>query len=273
MGKQLIFVANWKLNLLQKEIHAFAEEMSADLQKLAETKNDLYQQIAAQTIVVLPPFVYMQSLIQAKGTLPLYVGAQNIFFKNSGPYTGEVTAQMVQDLGSSYVLIGHSDRRQHFQETGHIIHKKMEMALETGLRPILCIGETKEEKEKQVTEMSVVDQIESACEGFSAEQARKIILAYEPVWAIGSGKSATPDETNDVHTLIRKVLTRNWGLEMSKKIPVIYGGSVRSDNVAKYLMKPDVDGVLIGAASAQWPHFYKTILNAVKCLHKMKSNE
>ena len=242
--RKTIIAGNWKMNKTASETKKFAEELKALLPKAKWCD-----------VVVCVPAVNISTAIKAFKDARVSVGAQNVFFEKSGAYTGEVSADMLKDLGVKYVIIGHSERRQYFGETDLIVNKKVLAALEAGLHPIICVGETLEQRELGITMELIALQVKSALAGVPAEKLRKCVIAYEPVWAIGTGRTATADQAQEVCAAIRKVIGELYGEAVAKATTVQYGGSMNDGNAAELLSKPDVDGGLIGGAALKAEKF------------------
>ena len=200
-------------------------------------------------IVVCVPFVDIQTAVAACEGSNIHVGAQNVHFKAKGAYTGEISAQMLTEIGCEYVVLGHSERRQYFGETDVTVNKRLTAALNAGLKPILCVGELLEERDQDITFEVVARQLKIALMGVSAEDAKKVIIAYEPVWAIGTGRTATAEQAEEVCEQIRATLSDKYGIEVAEAMTVQYGGSMKASNAAELLSKTNVDGGLIGGAS------------------------
>ena len=245
--RKTIIAGNWKMNKTASETKKFAEELKALLPKAKWCD-----------VVVCVPAVNISTAIKAFKDARVSVGAQNVFFEKSGAYTGEVSADMLKDLGVKYVIIGHSERRQYFGETDLIVNKKVLAALEAGLHPIICVGETLEQRELGITMELIALQVKSALAGVSAEKLRKCVIAYEPVWAIGTGKVAGPDEVLATHTVVRRLLCERLG-ETGNRIPILYGGSVKPANAGNLIGLDNVDGLLIGGASLDAQSFVQII--------------
>ncbi len=233
-----IIAGNWKMNMTPSQTTALIEE----LKPLVEGKDGC-------EIVVCVPFVDISAAKAALAGTNIHVGAQNVHFEAKGAFTGEISAQMLVECGVEYVVIGHSERRQYFGETDVTVNKRLTAALAAGLKPILCVGELLEERDQDVTAETVARQLKIALLGVSAEDAKKVVIAYEPVWAIGTGRTATADQAEEVCALIRATLGAKYGEETAEAITVQYGGSMKASNAAELLSKPNVDGGLIGGAS------------------------
>lgn len=203
----------------------------------------------------------ISAAIKAFKDLRVTVGAENVFYEKSGAYTGEVSADMLKDLGVKYVIIGHSERRQMFGETDFSVNKKVIAALEAGLSPIICVGETLDQRELGVTMELIALQLKSALAGVPAEKVRKCVIAYEPVWAIGTGKTATAQQAAEVCTFIRSTIRHLYGARIARSVTIQYGGSMKPSNAAELLAQPDIDGGLIGGAALDAGQFVE-IINA-----------
>ncbi len=248
--RKTIIAGNWKMNKTAGETKKFAEELKALMPKAKWCD-----------VVVCVPAVNIQTAIKAFKDTRISVGAQNVFYEKSGAYTGEVSADMLKDLGVKYVIIGHSERRQYFGETDTTVNKKVHAALDAGLHPIICVGESLEQREMGITMELVALQVKAALSGVSAEKVRRCVIAYEPVWAIGTGKTATAEQAAEVCTLIRTTIRHLYGARIARSITVQYGGSMKPSNAAELLAQPDIDGGLIGGASLKSGEFVE-IVNA-----------
>ena len=247
--RKTVIAGNWKMNKTPSETTAFVKELIPVAQD------------ATCDVVICTPFVCLQNAVEAAKNTNIHVGAQNLHFEAKGAFTGEVSADMLKDLGVEYVIIGHSERRQYFAETDETVNKKIHTALAAGLKPILCVGELLSQREAGITTETVSVQIKKAFAGVRAEDARHIIVAYEPVWAIGTGKTATADQADEVCGIIRSVLAGLYGAELADEVIIQYGGSMNANNAKELLSKPNVDGGLIGGASLKSEDF-GTILHA-----------
>ena len=211
--------------------------------------------------MVCVPSVDIAAAIKGFKDARVSVGAQNVFYEKNGAYTGEVSADMLKDLGVKYVIIGHSERRQYFGETDLTVNRKVLSALEAGLHPIICVGETLEQRELGITMELIALQVKSALAGVPAEKLRKCVIAYEPVWAIGTGKTATSEQAEEVCREIRAIIRDMYGARAARGVSILYGGSMNAKNAAELLAQPDVDGGLIGGASLK-PNDFATIIAA-----------
>ena len=243
--RKKIVAGNWKMNTNLQEGVALAKEINEAL-KAAQPKCD---------VIIAVPFTHLASINAVIDPAKLGLGAENCANHKSGAYTGEVSAPMVASTGATYVILGHSERRQYYGETSEILKEKVALALENNLTPIFCIGEVLEERENGTYNEVVKKQIEEALFNLSAEDFGKIILAYEPVWAIGTGKTATDDQAEDMHAFIRGVIAERYGKEVAENTSILYGGSCKPSNAPQLFAKPDVDGGLIGGASLECGSF------------------
>ncbi len=246
-----IVAGNWKMNKTLQEGLALAKELNTILAN--ETPNC--------DVVIGTPFIHLASVASAVDTHKIGVAAQNCADKESGAYTGEVSAAMVKSTGAGYVILGHSERRTYYGETAQTLKTKVELALKNNLIPIFCIGEVLEERESNVHFEVVKSQIIDSLFDLSAEDFSKIILAYEPVWAIGTGKTATPAQAQEMHAFIRQTLASKYGKEIANNCSILYGGSCNPGNARELFSNPDVDGGLIGGASLKAADF-KAIIDA-----------
>src|SRR5271165_3016815 len=210
-------------------------------------------------IVVCPPFVDLHTAIEAAEGSNIAIGAQNVHWEKEGAFTGEISAPMLTALNVTHVIIGHSERRQYFNETDDTVNRRLELALEFGLTPIVCVGEVLEEREAGLTEDVLRSQCVRAFNGISARKAAKLVIAYEPVWAIGTGKTATPQMASDAHMVIRHEAEKAFGKEFAEALRILYGGSVKPDNASTLLSEEEIDGALVGGASLEPASFTKIV--------------
>ena len=248
--RKTIIAGNWKMNKTASETKQFADELKTILPRAKWCD-----------ALVCVPSVNIPAALRAFKDMRVSVGAENVFYEKSGAYTGEVSADMLKDLGVKYVIIGHSERRQYFGETDITVNKKVHAALEAGLHPIVCVGESLEQRELGVTMDLISLQVKSALAGVSAEKLRKCVIAYEPVWAIGTGRTATPEQAGEVCTFIRATIRHMYGARIARSITIQYGGSMNPSNAAELLAQPDIDGGLIGGAALK-PDQFVAIINA-----------
>ena len=237
--RKWIVAGNWKMNNSIAESVRLATEIKQGVSGLTNGQ-----------VVVAPPFTALQSVNDVLRGSAVALAAQNMYFENKGAYTGEVSPLMLRDAGCSYVLVGHSERRKYFLESDEMVNSKALSALSAGLRPIICVGETEAERNKGVTESVVGRQVRAALAEVAVEKLPEIVIAYEPVWAIGTGKVATPEQAEDVHDFIRRLMMEIYGC-MAEDVRILYGGSVTKDNIAELIAMKDIDGALVGGASLQ----------------------
>ena len=228
----------------------------------AETARQLVERVAGVTdvdIMIAPTYTALVPVFEVIQNSPIGLGAQNLFWENEGAYTGEISAPMLKAVGCEYGIIGHSERRQYFGESDETVNKKIQAAIQVGLKPVFCVGETEKERESEQT-LSVLDkQVKKGLEGLVSGQLDTLIIAYEPVWAIGTGKTASDDQAQEVHQLIRSLVKKNFGNALSDSIRILYGGSVKPDNIAGLMSMPDIDGALVGGASLGAESFSKIV--------------
>ena len=249
------FVAgNWKMNTDSSSCVELAQSIASGATETASVK---------ATVAVFPPFIYLQSVIKALGASSVGVGAQDVYFEPDGAFTGEISTSMLKDIGCTYCLCGHSERRHVIGETDELINKKLTAAISGGLLPILCVGELLAEREASKTNDVVTRQLENGLAGLRAEKVSAITIAYEPVWAIGTGLTATPQQAQEVHDFIRKLLANMFSDELAGGIRIQYGGSVKPDNAAELMAQPDIDGLLVGGASLKAEGFLAIIQGAI----------
>ncbi|WP_028783682.1 triose-phosphate isomerase [Thalassobacillus devorans] len=247
MRKQVI-AGNWKMNKVLNEAEQFAQA----------AKNEVPSEEQVES-VVCAPFPFLHTLVKETEGTPLKVGAQNMHFEESGAFTGEVSPVMLKDLGVSYVVLGHSERRELFGETDEDVNKKVHAAFKHELTPIVCVGETLEQRENNETMNHVEAQVKNALEGLSDEQVQQVIIAYEPIWAIGTGKTSSAEDANEVCSHIRKIVKEFSSEEAAEAVRIQYGGSVKPANVDDLLGQSDIDGALVGGASLEADSFLKLV--------------
>ncbi len=246
------FIAgNWKMNLDRKAAVALAEAVAREADKLSHVD-----------LAVCPPFCYLDAVGQAIRGTRLALGAQNVYCQPNGAFTGEISAAMLCDLGVEYVILGHSERRHILCETDAEINKKIHAALQAGLRPILCVGELLSEHEAGRTMEVIRTQFDGSLVGVAGEQFQNVTIAYEPVWAIGTGKVATPQQAEEVHLALRKMIAERYNDGIAQSVPIQYGGSVKPENARELLGQPDIDGALVGGASLKADQFLGIVAEA-----------
>jgi len=250
--RKAVIAGNWKMNKTRPEAKALIEELKPLVAN------------AACDVVACVPFTNLETALDAAKGSNIKIGAQNCHFEKSGAFTGEISADMLKEMGVEYVVIGHSERRQYFGETDVTVNKRTKAALAAGLTVILCVGEMLEDRENGITEELVALQTKIALKDVSKDELKNVIIAYEPVWAIGTGKTATADQANEVCEVIRNVIAKIYDKEAADAITIQYGGSMNAGNAAELLAKPDVDGGLIGGASLKAPDFAVIVDAATK---------
>ena len=238
-----IIAGNWKMNKTVAEAISLIEEIKP-LVKDAQCE-----------VIVCPTFLCLDAVIKAVKGTNIKVGAQNMHFEESGAYTGEIAPGMLKDMGIEYVIIGHSERRQYFNETDETVNKKLKAAYAHNIIPILCIGETLEEREGNITEKVLENQVRLDLEGLTKAQVEELVIAYEPIWAIGTGKTATADQANETIAFIRSTVGAMFGQDIAEKLRIQYGGSVKPSTIKEQMGKSDIDGGLIGGASLKAEDF------------------
>lgn len=242
-----IIAGNWKMHKTIAEAVEFVNEIKG---KVNNTDVEA---------VICAPFTLLKDLKEATKGTSIKIGAQNMHYADNGAFTGEISAPMLKELDIDYVVLGHSERRQYFNETNETVNKKVLKALEAGIDPILCIGETLEEREADKTKDICKVQTEKALENVTAEDMKKVVIAYEPIWAIGTGKTATAEQANDVIAYVREVVKGLYGEEISEEVRIQYGGSVKPSNVSEIMNQTDIDGALVGGASLQPADFTELV--------------
>ena len=240
--------ANWKMHKTVHESVVFVKEFRSMVKDIVDVE-----------IVVAPPFTALHAVAEAARVSVVGVGAQNLHWEREGAFTGEISAAMLREAGAEYVIIGHSERRRLFHETDETVNRKLLAALDAKLTSIVCIGETLEERESDQT-MAVLDrQIRQGLDGLNGEQIAGLVVAYEPVWAIGTGRNATPEQAAEAHAHIRSRIRQGFGADAAEQCHVIYGGSVKADNIHELMLSPDVDGALVGGASLDVRGFFDIV--------------
>ena len=257
MSRRPIMAGNWKMNNLTSDSKALIEGILAGIKDLNESQ--------MPEVVVAPTFTSLALVSDMiKGNSKIALSAQNCHWEKSGAYTGEISVEMLSDIGCEYIIIGHSERRQYFSETDEMINKKAKAILAGGLLPIICCGETLEQREAGVTDEHIASQIRAALAGLSNEEIAKSVIAYEPIWAIGTGKTCDSVEANRVIAMIRKVVSEVSNVETADAIRILYGGSVKPSTIEEQMSMSDIDGALIGGASLTAESFNEIITNSMK---------
>ena len=245
--RKKVIAGNWKMNMLPNETMEYIENFS---KLVKDTQNE---------VILCVPYIDLFYALMAAQDTNIKIGAQNMHFAESGAYTGEVSAKMLKSIGVEYVIIGHSERRQYFAETDESVNKKVKAAFENELKPIVCVGETLEEREKGITEKIITNQTKLALDGLTNNQVENVIIAYEPIWAIGTGKTATSEDANNSIKAIREEIKNIYGNEVAEKVIIQYGGSVKSSNAKELFETSDIDGGLVGGASLMADEFSKIV--------------
>ena len=255
--RKTVIGGNWKMNLLPSDVGGYAKALTGGIPKPCKAE-----------IVLAVPFVSIPAAISAFSGSAVQIAAQNVSEHPSGAFTGEVSASQLYDIGVRRVIVGHSERRLYFCESDAIINKKVHAAISGGLDPIICVGESAEVRNSGCADELVAFQVKSALSGVSAEMLSRVVIAYEPVWAIGTGNVASPGQAQEMCSHIRAVISGIYGGELSETVPVIYGGSMDENNAGELLALPDIDGGLIGRASLSPPAFFKIIQSSEEALNK-----
>jgi triosephosphate isomerase len=244
-----VIAGNWKMNKTVGEARSLA----------IEVKHRVINLTGEVEVVVCPPYTALAAVAEVLGQSDVGLGAQNLYWEPKGAYTGEVSAGMLVDAGCRYVILGHSERRKYFAEKDEEVARKAHAARAAGLTPFVCVGETLEEREAGVMKDVVRGQVLGSLRGMNEENMLHVILAYEPVWAIGTGKTATPEQAQEVHAFIRNILIDLYGLEVALRVRIQYGGSVKPENIRDLMAQPDIDGALVGGASLEAETFAKLV--------------
>ncbi|MFC1658902.1 triose-phosphate isomerase [Candidatus Omnitrophota bacterium] len=246
--RRLIIAGNWK--------------MYKDIPQAIELANGLFRELNnldSLDIVICPVFTALSSVSDVITDSNIQLGAQDAYWQDEGAFTGEVSCLMLKDAGCKFVIIGHSERRQYFSETNESVNKKLKAALKTGLIPIICVGETLSQRENNKTFTVIQEQIQQGLEGLPAQEIKGLVIAYEPVWAIGTGKNATAVQAEEVHKHIRQLLAGMYSNDVAASIRIQYGGSVKPENIEELILKPDIDGALVGGASLKIDSFSQIV--------------
>jgi triosephosphate isomerase len=251
--RKKIVAANWKMNMTQGESAHFVESFLRHIGEITDVE-----------IVIIPPFTAIAAVTEALGRAQnIKVGAQNMYWEKAGAFTGEISASLLRDLFVHYVVLGHSERRTLFGETDEMINRKVRAALEAKLRPIVCIGETLEQRDKGNVEKILSIQLHGSLAGLKAKELQDSVIAYEPVWAIGTGRNATPQQAQEAHAFIRRILGQMSDQATAERVRIQYGGSVKPENARELMKQTDIDGALVGGASLD-PRSFAEIVNAAR---------
>ena len=232
------------MNTNARSSSVLAEGIASELNQLSSNRLDA---------AICPPFVYLQQIAKVISSSNIALGAQDVYYESDGAFTGQISCQMLKDIGCTYVIIGHSERRQYFGETGETVDKKVQAALQVSLKPIMCVGETLEENEAGKTETVLARQVIASSDRLY--YLGGLVIAYEPIWAIGTGRSATGEEANQTIGFIRQVISHKHGNDIADSVRILYGGSVTAENIAEFMKQPEIDGALVGGASLKADEF------------------
>jgi triosephosphate isomerase len=243
-----LIAGNWKM-------YKTPPEAAETAQQLVERVGE----VSGVDIMIAPTFTALESVSRVIKDSPVALGAQNLYWEDEGAYTGEISAPMLKSLGCQYCIIGHSERRQYFGETNETVNKKIHAAIQAGLEPVFCVGETEQEREAEQTLIVLDKQVKEGLERLAPDQLDTLIIAYEPVWAIGTGKTATDDQAQEAHQFIRSLVQKNFGDARAESIRILYGGSVKPANIAALMEMPDIDGALVGGASLDAESFSQIV--------------
>ena len=253
MRKKLV-AGNWKMNTTFQDSKKLIKSIRENLDEDTLSKID---------VIICPPFTSLSIARKLTNESGINVGAQNMYYENDGAYTGEISASMLKALGCKYVILGHSERRQYFSETDFTINLKLKKAIENELISIVCVGESLEQRENKIQNQIVKEQLTNCLTAIDRKDFNKIVIAYEPVWAIGTGKTATPEQANQMHIFIRETIEKLYNQDVSANLRILYGGSVNESNSKELFTQSDIDGGLIGGASLKPESFIKIILSAI----------
>ncbi len=247
MRKPLL-AGNWKMHKTVAESQELVKALLADLGNVSDRE-----------VLVCPPYTSLAAVGPLLKGQPIALGAQDVFYEPQGAYTGAISPLMLKDLGCTYVIVGHSERRQHFGDTDEVVNRKLQSVLANGMLPIMCVGETKPQRDAGEAETIVVTQVKAGLAGVGADQMASVVIAYEPVWAIGTGDTATPADAQAMHATIRRTLTELYDEKTAASIRIQYGGSVKPDNVDELMSQADIDGALVGGASLKANDFLRIV--------------
>ncbi|MBI5731486.1 MAG: triose-phosphate isomerase [Ignavibacteriales bacterium] len=249
--RKKVIAGNWKMN----------NDLYGTINLISDLKKELNEKNVEADVIICPPFTSLETASTLLKDSTIKLGAQNMYLEESGAFTGEVSVSMLKSVGCEYVILGHSERRTIFSEGDQVINKKIKTAIKFGLKPIFCIGETLEEREKGITFKVVETQVQNGLKDLSESDLSNLIIAYEPVWAIGTGRNATPQQAQEVHQFIRGLISKLYSPNFARQLVIQYGGSVKADNAKELLSQPDIDGALVGGACLNADSFAK-IINA-----------
>lgn len=254
----MIVAGNWKMHKLTGEAREFVTSLKAKLNGFDSPLQ----------VVLCPPFTALSEVASAIAGTNILLGAQNVYWEEQGAFTGEISPLMLKDLRCTHVIIGHSERREYFGETDETVNKKVLAALKAQLTPIVCVGESEQQRDEGKTEAIITGQVRNGFASLTAQQMAGVTVAYEPVWAIGTGKTATPDQAQEVHALIRQLAGKSFTKEIASSMPILYGGSVKPENADELLDQPDINGALVGGASLEPDAFEKIVRSGANAIDK-----
>ena len=257
--RKTIIAGNWKMYKTTKEAVQLVKNLKEELKDMQTLNRDFSGSGQNIEVILCPPFPSLLSVYETIKNTPIKLGAQNIYYEKEGAYTGEISPSMIKDVGCEFVILGHSERRKYFHEDDGIINKKIKLALIFGLTPIVCVGETLEEREKGVAEDTVINQLNNCFVGIPQNDMFKLVIAYEPVWAIGTGKTATTEVADGMHLVIRNQLSKLYSSKLSDSISILYGGSVKADNIDSLMSQDNIDGALVGGVSLDSKSFSRIV--------------
>lgn len=246
--RKVVIAGNWKMHKTLRDAEHFVADLEERLPKSDRVKT-----------IVCAPSLFLPTLIKAAEWPHIHIAAQTMHYEEEGAFTGEISPKMLQEIGVEYVIVGHSERREYYNETDEDVNLKTKAAFKHGIIPIICVGESLEQRENNETNVHITKQVEAALEGLTKDQVAKTILAYEPIWAIGTGKTASKEEANEVCAHIRSYLAEKYGTTISEKVIIQYGGSVNPDNIKDLLAESDIDGALVGGASLEVDSFLELV--------------
>jgi triosephosphate isomerase len=247
--RKKIIAGNWKM----------FNDINGTVKLISDIKNDLNGKNSKALVIICPPFTNLETASTLIKGSDIKLGAQNMYYEENGAFTGEISPSMLKSVGVEYVILGHSERRTIFGETDQLINRKIKAAIKHGLKPIFCIGETLAEREKEITFKVIETQVKNGLEGLNEQELVNLIVAYEPIWAIGTGKTATPEQAQEVHKFIRDLIAKVLSSAFADGIVIQYGGSVKPENAKELLSQPDIDGALVGGACLKSDSFLKIV--------------
>ncbi len=248
MARIPLIAGNWKMYKTVDEAVALVKGLLADIGQLHDRE-----------VLVCPPFTALYALREVLAGTPIALGAQDLFYETQGAFTSAISPVMLRDVGCTYVIVGHSERRQFFGDTDELVNRKLHAALAHDLQPIMCVGESKQQRDAGHAEAVVTGQVRAGLAGISVEQMRRVVIAYEPIWAIGTGDTATPDDAQAMHAAIRHTLHELYDATIAADVRIQYGGSVKPDNIDELMTQPDIDGALVGGASLKAESFLRIV--------------